>query len=60
MIARKEVLILTVATFLTFMAWVIFDIIHTRAAVTIAPSVQEAIKPLNPNFDESAIKLLQQ
>lgn len=57
--ARKEILILVIATFLTFMAWVIFDIIHTRSAVTIAPTVQEAIKPLEPNFDKSAIQLLQ-
>lgn len=60
MIARKEVLILVIVTFLTFIAWVIFDIIHVRSAVTIAPTVEEAIKPLEPNFDESAIRLLQQ
>lgn len=59
MIARKEILILTIVTFLTFIAWVIFDIIHTRTQVTVDPAVQEAIKPLQPTFDQSAIQLLQ-
>lgn len=57
--ARKEILMVVILTFLTFIAWVIFDILHTRAAVTIPPAVQEAIKPLESNFDLEAIKLLQ-
>ncbi|QQG43706.1 MAG: hypothetical protein HYW45_01655 [Candidatus Daviesbacteria bacterium] len=57
--ARKEILILVVITFLTFMAWVIFDIIHTRTQVTIDPTIQEATAPLEPTFDQSAIQLLQ-
>ena len=48
---RKELLIIAVATFITVVAWVTFDIIHKRAQVEIAPNVQELIKPIDINFD---------
>lgn len=55
---RKEVLIITIATFITFLAWVVFDIIHTRAKVDIDPATKQAIEPLDPQFDSEAINLL--
>lgn len=56
---RKEVLIIAIATFITLVAWVFFDIIHTRANVEISTQLQEVTKPLDPNFDTEAIQLLQ-
>ncbi|MBI4036466.1 hypothetical protein HY386_01135 [Candidatus Daviesbacteria bacterium] len=52
---RKEFLIIAIATLITVLAWVIFDILHARAKVTIPPKTQELIEPLNPNFDLEGI-----
>lgn len=55
---KKSVFIISVATLITIVAWVIFDIIHTRSSEEISPKLQEVIEPINPNFDPEAIKLL--
>ena len=48
---RKELLIVSVLTFITVCAWVVFDILHTRAKVEIPQKVQEVIEPINPEFN---------
>lgn len=52
---RKELLITAILTFITIVAWVLFDIIHTRAQVEIAPEIQELIEPINPEFDTNGL-----
>lgn len=59
MTVKKEFLTIAIITFITIIAWVIFDILHARAAVEISPKLQNVIEPLNPNFDQEAIDLLQ-
>lgn len=54
---RKELLVITIVTFITVIAWIIFDILHTRAKVEISPALQEVIEPINPSFDTSGINL---
>lgn len=54
---RKEVLVILIATFITIIAWVGFDILHTRAEVDIDPKWQQAAEPLDPNFDTNIINL---
>ena len=56
---RKEFLIIVIATFITFVAWVFFDIIHTRSNVEISIQLQEVIEPLDPNFDTEMVQFLQ-
>lgn len=53
---QKEWLIAVILTFITILAWVIFDIVHTRSAVEIPPKWQEVIEPIDPNFDLSGLK----
>lgn len=53
---RKEWLIATILTFTTLCAWVIFDILHTRASVEISPKLQEVIEPINPNFNTKSLE----
>ncbi len=55
---RKSFLIISIATFITVVAWVVFDVIHARAQVEIPPETQQLIEPINPNFDQEAINLL--
>lgn len=53
---RKEWLIAATLTFVTICAWVIFDILHTRAQVKISPKLQEVIEPINPNFNTKSLE----
>ncbi len=55
---RKSFFIISIATFITVILWVIFGVLHTRAETEIPAELQQIIEPLDPNFDESAIKLL--
>lgn len=53
---RKEFLVVAIATLITIIAWVVFDIIHKRATVSLSPNVQENIKPIDPNFNIGTLK----
>lgn len=53
---RKEWLIAAILTFVTICAWVIFDILHTRAQVEIPQKLQEVIEPISPDFDTNALE----
>lgn len=48
---RKDWLIAAILTFITVIAWVTFDIIHSSAKVEISPKLQDVIEPISPNFD---------
>lgn len=50
---KKEWLIATILTFITICAWVVFDILHTRAAVEIPQKTRELIEPISPEFNTS-------
>lgn len=53
---RKEWLIATILTFITILAWVVFDILHTRAKVEIPQKLQEVIEPINPDFNTKGLE----
>ncbi len=48
---KKEWLIAAVLTFITILAWVIADVIHTRSEVQISQKLQEVIEPISPDFN---------
>ena len=54
----KEVFIIVLATFITFSAWVAFDIVHKATKSTVSEKLQQVIEPIDPNFDSEAINLL--
>lgn len=56
---KKQWLIATILTFITIVAWLIFDILHTRAQVEISPKLQEVIEPINPNFNTKSLESTQ-
>lgn len=53
--SSKDLLILSFLTFITVVAWIIFDIHHEMTASTITPVQQELMKPLKPGFDQEVI-----
>jgi len=54
---RKEWLIAAIVTFVTILAWVIFDIIHTRSQVEIPQKIQEVIEPISPDFNTQSLEV---
>lgn len=56
---RKELLIAAILTFITIIAWVVFDILHTRSSVEISPKLQEVIQPINPDFNTKSLESTQ-
>lgn len=53
---RKEWLIITILTFITILAWIVFNILHTRSQVEIPSPLQELTEPINPEFDISGLE----
>ena len=53
---RKEWLIAAILTFITVLAWVVFDIIHARSQVEIPQKIQELIEPINPEFNTQSLE----
>ncbi len=53
---KKEWLIAAILTFVTILAWVIFDIIHTRSQVQIPTQLQSIIEPISPDFNIKSIQ----
>ena len=52
---RKQWLIVTILTFITILAWVVFDILHTQAEVEVPSELQELTEPISPDFDTSGL-----
>ena len=52
---KKQWLIAAVLTFTTIVAWVIFDILHSRSQVEISPKLQEVIEPISPDFNTKSL-----
>lgn len=60
MIDRRYLFIIAIATLITIVIWVTSDVYHARSQVEISPKLQRVIEPISPNFDQSAIQLLEQ
>lgn len=51
MTIKKDWLIISIFTLITVIAWVVFDIIHSRSQVEIPTEIKNVLDPVNPNFD---------
>lgn len=55
---HKEFAILSIITFLTVIAWIIFGIYHAKTTSTVTSIQLKEIAPLTPTFDNEIIKKL--
>ena len=53
--SSKDLLILSIFTFITVVAWIVFDVHHAATTSTITPLQKELIEPLEPTFDQEII-----
>lgn len=54
---KKEWLVAAILTFITICAWVLFNILHTRAQVEVPQKTQEIIEPINPELNTKVLEL---
>ena len=56
----RDLLLVSIFTFLTVFAWVFFELVKTVKTTTIEAPVQQVIQPLNPKLDTGILDILQQ
>lgn len=47
----RDIVLISIFTFLTVSLWVFFEFVKTVKTTTIAPSVQQVIAPFSPTID---------
>lgn len=52
---KKGYLLVAIATLITIILWVFFDVAHKRSEVKAPPDVERLIEPLDPNFNLEGI-----
>lgn len=55
----RDLLLVSILTFLTVLSWVSFELIKTIKTTTVKTPVQQIIKPLNPTLDTAILDTLE-
>ena len=55
---RKDILFLSIATFIVVVVWISSNLYHKWATSTISEDVQKQLTPINPSFDTATIDKL--
>lgn len=56
--AQKDILYITVSSFILVIAWIAFNIHHALTTTTISEDLQVQIEPISPDFDMQTIQNL--
>ena len=56
----RDLLLVSIFTFLTVFAWVFFELAKTVKTTTVQRPVQQVIKPLNPTLDTGILDTVEQ
>ena len=51
MMARKEFLLVAIATLITVLAWAVLNTFHARKVTDVPQEWIKAAEPINPNFN---------
>jgi hypothetical protein len=60
MIQNKDMLVVSVLTVITVMAWIIFDVYHASVTSTLTEVQQSLVTPLNPKLNSAVISQIHQ
>ncbi len=55
----RDLLLVSIFTFLTVCSWVFFELIKTAKTSTVQNSTQQVIQPLNPKLDTGILDILE-
>lgn len=56
--AQKDILYISISSFVLVVIWIGFNIYHAAVSSTIAADLQLEINPINPNFNQGTIQRL--
>lgn len=56
----RDILLVSVFTFLTVLSWIFFELVKTAKTTTVTSTVKQAITPLNPTLDTGILSVLQE
>jgi len=51
----RDVLLVSIFTFITVSLWVFFEIVKTTKTTTVSPTIQQVIAPLSPKLDTATL-----
>lgn len=57
---NKDILVLSILTFLTVVAWIAFDAYHAHVTSTLTEVEKKLMEPITPSFDEKIIAKLKE
>jgi hypothetical protein len=57
---KKELVLVLTITFIVIMAWVIFDILHSKSSEPIDPKIQELLTPIESDINKTLIQKINQ
>lgn len=55
----RDLLLISLFTFLTVGLWIFFELVKTTKTTTLTPTVQQAITPLTPTLDTDILTVLE-
>lgn len=58
--SKKELVIILSITFGVIMAWLVFDILHSKPSVVIDPKLTELLEPIDVSLDKEVITQINQ
>lgn len=58
--SNKDLLLLSIITFITVVAWIVSDAYHASVISTVTAVEKKLMEPLNPTFDKEVIARLKE
>lgn len=55
----RDLLLISLFTFVTVLSWIFFELVKTTRTSTVAPIVNQIITPLTPALDTGTLDLLE-
>lgn len=55
----RDLLLISIFTFLTVVSWIFFELVKTTRTTTITPTVEKIITPLNSRLDNDILTILE-
>ncbi len=55
----RDLLLISLFTFLTVGLWIFFELVKTTKTTTLTPTIQQAITPLTPTLDTDILTVLE-
>ncbi len=56
----RDLLIISLFTFLTVSLWIFFEFVKTSRTTTVTSTVQQIITPLSPSLDQEVLRVLEE